>query len=77
MPKILLPTLFLALMLAACTTPQTILKHKKTGEVVTCGGSSVGSVAGGAIGYHIQKSNDEDCVEKYKSDGYEVQSRKQ
>jgi phage tail tape-measure protein len=77
MHKFVIPTLFMALLLTACATPQTIMKHKKTGEVVTCGGSSVGSVAGGAIGYHIQKSNDEDCVEKYKSEGYEVQSRKE
>jgi len=56
----------------ACATPQTVLKNPLTGQVVQCGGGAGGSVAGGAIGYRIQKSNDEKCVESYKEQGFEV-----
>lgn len=58
--------------LAACTTPTTTLKHKKTGQIVTCGGSSGASWAGGAIGYEIQKDHDSNCVNNYKSEGFRV-----
>ena len=57
------------LLLSGCATPQTILKNED-GSTVTCGGSSTGSIVGGAIGYSIQRSNDDDCVKKYISDGY-------
>lgn len=60
------------LVLAACATQETILQNEKTGEIVTCGGSSVGSVAGGMIGYNIQKSNDQTCVESHLSTGFKV-----
>lgn len=59
------------LLLAACATPQTILQNKK-GDTVTCGGSSTGSVAGGMIGYGIQKDNDKECVAQYKKQGYKI-----
>lgn len=61
----------LLLMLAACSTPQTILKSSD-GKYVTCGGSSVGSVTGGMIGYSIQKDNDQQCVDSYKQQGYTI-----
>lgn len=62
--------ILLSLILAACSTPLYTLKNEETGQVVTCGGSVVGSLAGGAIGYHIQKSNDENCVNAYRSQGF-------
>lgn len=67
-------TLFFAALLAlsACTTPMTTLKHPKTKQVATCGGSATGSFVGGAIGYHMQKDNDGNCVETYKKQGFEV-----
>lgn len=58
--------------LAACSTPTTMLKNNKTGEIVTCGGGSGGSWAGGAIGYNIQKSNDKDCVIAYQKKGFKI-----
>lgn len=57
---------------AACTTPMTTLKNPKTGQVATCGGSANGSFVGGAIGYHMQKSNDSDCVKTYETQGFKV-----
>ena len=56
-------------LVAACSTPVTTLKNKK-GETVTCGGSASGSMMGGAIGYNMQKSNDDDCVKDYTAKGY-------
>ena len=58
--------------LVGCTTPKTILKNNKTGQVMTCGGSVVGSLAGGVIGYHIQKSNDEECSKDYLDQGFSI-----
>ncbi|MCE2927650.1 MAG: hypothetical protein LW823_08425 [Rickettsiales bacterium] len=70
MKKILLmPAL---LLFSACTTPMTTLRHGKTEQVVTCGGSATGSMVGGAIGYHIQKDNDNDCVKNYEKQGFKV-----
>lgn len=62
--------ILLLLMLAACTTPQTVLKNQKTGQIAICGGNISSSFAGGAIGYHMQKSNDEDCVNTYVGEGF-------
>lgn len=67
MRKLLLVAL---LCLSACTTPKTVLKNEQTGQVVICGGSAVGAMTGGVIGYHIQKSNDEDCVQDFVSEGF-------
>lgn len=60
------------LFLSGCATPTTVLKNPHTGELAVCGGSSVGSVAGGLIGYSIQKSHDEDCVSEHKSNGFGI-----
>lgn len=60
------------LILTGCTTPETVLKHEKTGQIARCGGSANGSMAGGMIGYHIQKGNDQKCVETYLEQGFEV-----
>lgn len=59
------------LLLAACTTPETVLKNPKTGQIARCGGDLTSSLAGGIIGYHMQKSNDEDCVKTYKENGFQ------
>ena len=61
--------LVLALLLTGCTTPMTTMKNSK-GQVVACGGNVSSSLAGGAIGYHIQKTNDEKCVEEFKKAGF-------
>lgn len=63
--------LILPLVLCACTTPKTMLKNPQTGQVVDCGGSATGSMVGGVIGYHIQKSNDSDCVVDYQRQGFQ------
>lgn len=55
--------------LTGCTTPATVLKSR-TGQVVTCGGNVSSSLAGGVIGYHIQKHNDDKCVEMHKGQGF-------
>lgn len=65
-------TLSALVLVSACATRQTILKNDKTGKYATCGGSSTGSVAGGVIGYNIQKSNDEKCVDAYKKQGFKI-----
>jgi hypothetical protein len=57
---------------AGCTTPVTVLKNNKTGDVVTCGGETSGSLAGGAIGYNMQKSKADKCVGVHKAKGYHV-----
>lgn len=57
-------------LMTGCTTPMTTLENPKTGQIVTCGGNVSSSMAGGAIGYHIQKSNDEKCVETYSDQGF-------
>lgn len=67
----------LPLLLIACTTPETVLMHPKTEQIARCGGSANGSLAGGAIGYHIQKSNDQKCVESYLEQGFEVKKTAQ
>lgn len=55
--------------LSACATPETILTDGN-GHYTTCGGSSVGSVAGGYIGYSIQKDMDAGCVRESAAKGY-------
>ncbi len=64
------------LLLAGCTTPTTVLKNDKTGQVVQCGGSATGSMVGGVVGYHIQKSNDSDCTTNYMKQGFKVIEQK-
>jgi len=58
------------LLLLGCTTPKTMLKNEQTGQVAACGGNIEGSLAGGVIGYHIQKSNDENCIADYQQQGF-------
>ena len=70
--KLAFSLLFLAVMLAACSTPVTTLKHPKTGQIVTCGGGQAGSIVGGMVGYSIQQDNDADCVRNYESTGFTV-----
>ncbi len=57
--------------LTACSTPKVMLKNPETGQVVHCGGSATGSMVGGVIGYHIQKSNDATCQSDYMAQGFE------
>ena len=68
MNRFLIISMFL---LAGCATTETVLKNK-SGNFVTCGGSSVGSLAGGYIGYSIQKDMDEKCVQDNVAQGYRV-----
>jgi hypothetical protein len=69
MKKIVLLILVSALV-SACSTPKTMLKNEKTGQVVSCGGSATGSLVGGVVGYHIQKSNDASCESDYMAQGF-------
>jgi uncharacterized protein YcfJ len=63
--------LMLALVLVTgCSTPKTVLKNPKTGQVETCGGSATGSLVGGVVGYHIQKSNDSKCAQDLMAQGF-------
>jgi hypothetical protein len=66
---ILLP-FAVAAVLSACTTPSTMLRNPQTGQVVTCGGNTGSSLAGGMIGYSIQRSTDESCVANYLEQGF-------
>lgn len=58
------------LTMTGCTTPQYTLKNPKTGQVETCGGDTTASLAGGVIGYHIQKNNDEKCRRILEENGF-------
>ncbi len=62
--------LLAALLAAGCTTPATTLRNPATGQVLTCGGNTASSVAGGAIGYSIQRSADDRCVENATRQGF-------
>lgn len=59
-------------MLVACSTPITILKNEKTGQIVRCGGERSGSIAGGMIGYSLQKEDAEKCVQDYQSQDFKT-----
>ena len=65
-------SIFLCLAVTACSTPTTTLKNPKTGQVVTCGGDVTGALVGGAIGYHVQKGNDVDCINAYQLQGFKT-----
>lgn len=58
--------------ISGCTTPKTMLQNPSTGQIVHCGGNVSSSLAGGAIGYHIQKSNDAECKSNYLEQGFKV-----
>lgn len=60
------------LMLAGCATPVTMLKNPKSGQVARCGGEVSGSMAGGMIGYDMQKKQADKCVSQYKAQGFKV-----
>ncbi len=62
--------LLLAAGITGCATPAVILKNDSTGQVARCGGDASGSMAGGVIGYNIQKGNDEKCVRDYEAQGF-------
>jgi len=47
-----------------------MLKNDKTGQIARCGGGTTGSVAGGAIGYSIEKDSDEKCARDYEAQGF-------
>jgi hypothetical protein len=65
----LLP-LAVILSLAGCTTPVTMLKNDATGQIVRCGGDTSSSIAGGVIGYNIQRGSDDNCVRDYQAQGF-------
>ena len=67
----LAPIFMVTTLLSNCTTPTTILKNPKNGQIVRCGGSTAVSLMGGAIGYHIDKSNSASCVADYMAQGFE------
>lgn len=50
------------ILLSACTTPETVMKNDKTGDVRTCGGHNQLSWLMGVPGYYQQKSQDAECV---------------
>lgn len=58
------------LSLTACATPEVSLENPETNQVQKCGGGSTGAIAGGLIGYEIEKSNDRKCVKFYQSKGF-------
>lgn len=64
------------LFLTGCTTPRTMLKNPKTGETAACGGNLSSSLQGGAIGYHIQRQRDKECVADLEARGYKVEEVK-
>lgn len=70
MKKRLLIVCVLATVAAGCATPVTTLRHPRTGKVVQCGGGVGGSLAGGKIGYNIQKNHDDKCVAEHEAGGY-------
>ena len=57
--------------LAGCSTPKVMLKNPKTGQIESCGGSATGSLVGGVVGYHIQKSNDTKCEADLLAHGFQ------
>lgn len=62
--------LLIVMFVAACSTPKVMLKNPKTGQIESCGGSATGSLVGGVVGYHIQKSNDTKCEADLLANGF-------
>lgn len=60
-----------AFALAACETPTTTLRHPTTGQIATCGGNISSSMAGGMIGYGMQQSSDQRCVDRWRNLGFQ------
>lgn len=63
-------SVLLSISLMACATPAVQLQDDATGQVVQCGGSRSGSLAGGGLGYQLQKNKDKKCVEGYEALGF-------
>lgn len=63
MKKIIILTV---LMLQACTTPETVLRNDKTGQVSRCGGN----VAYAGVLYPFMVAADKKCVADYKEQGF-------
>lgn len=57
------------LAIGGCTTPATTLRAP-SGQIAVCGGNVSSSLAGGMIGYAIQKDADRDCVRTYTGLGF-------
>jgi len=71
--SIFIPTVIsILLFVGGCATQSTFLKNNSTGQVAECGGDRSGSMMFGAIGYAIQQSDAEDCVNRYLDQGFEV-----
>ena len=68
--KSTLVSVFVAIGLAGCATPAVVLKNETNGQIVRCGGGATGSMAGGLIGYNIEKDNDEKCVRDFEAQGF-------
>lgn len=62
--------LLTAAFVSGCATPVLMLKNEKTGQIARCGGEVGGSMAGGLIGYNIQKKSDKACVKDYEAKGF-------
>ena len=62
--------LSLSVSAVACATPVIMLKNEVTGQVARCGGDVSSSLAGGAMGYSIQRDNDEQCARDYEALGF-------
>ena len=62
--------LLIAVFVSGCATPVLMLKNEKTGQIVRCGGGVGGSMAGGLIGYNIQKKSDKACAKDFESRGF-------
>lgn len=58
--------LILTLLLQACTTPETVLKNDKTGQVARCGGN----VAYAGVLYPFMVAADKKCVADYTQEGF-------
>lgn len=61
----------MVLLVAACSTPRTVLKTSN-GQVAVCGGDMSSSVAAGFVGYYLQKKVDSECVETYAKNGFKI-----
>jgi lambda repressor-like predicted transcriptional regulator len=45
-------------------------KERTKNQVARCGGGTAGSVAGGLIGYSIEKDSDANCVRDFEAKGF-------
>ena len=68
----ILITIVIGLLIGGCATQRTFLKNNLTGQVAECGGDRSGSFMFGAIGYSMQASDAEDCVNRYLEQGFDV-----